>query len=97
MRPAREAYARASYTQDGFEVHPGVELLDGDDVERMTVLLQDIASAALRTQGPHRLHVAQHVETRIRREWPDRAYYVETEADGRGVQVYQPFGMPRNT
>lgn len=96
MRPAREAYVRVSYMRAGFEVHPGVELCDGDSVDAMMDLLGAFAEAAHRTQGPHHVHVTQHMEALIAKEWPERAYFIETESARGGVQVYQPFGMPRN-
>lgn len=93
----REAYARgAAISKDGqVECHPGMEIREGDDVDLLTHWLQMWAQRALDRWGGNHLELCRHVEEAILESFPGRAYFVETEEDGRGVQVYQPFGMPR--
>lgn len=77
------------------EVHPGLELRPGDDVDQMARELQRVGRRALQLWGDSHLEVVRQVEEFILENYPDRAYFIETEVAGRGVQVYQPFGMPR--
>jgi hypothetical protein len=94
---AREAYARgAGYNEAaGTECHPGLEIREGDDVDLLTHWLQAHANRAVDRWGGNHLEVVRQVEEAILEAYPGRAYFIETEEDGRGVQVYQPFGMPR--
>ena len=93
---AREYYARATVGSD-VECSIGLEVRSGDDVEQLTWDLKAIATAALTIHGGHHQDVAAYVELKLLRNWKGRAYFIETEEDGRGVQVYQPFGMPRGS
>jgi hypothetical protein len=91
----REIYARGMASFGDMEVHPGLELREGDDVDHLTNWLQrQAAFAAARWEDNH-LEICRQVEERILEVYPGRAYFIETEKEGRGVQVYQPFGMPR--
>lgn len=91
----REAYARGAAVLRDVECHPGLEIREGDDVDEMTHDLQRIAAEALRRWYGNHIEVVRQVEEAILECWPGRAYFIETEEDGRGVQVYQPYGMPR--
>ncbi len=91
----REAYARATTEADGMELSPGVEIRDGDNVAQMTRDLQAIATTALRCCGKSHDLLVSYVENRVRANWPGRAYFIETEEDGKGVQIFQPYGLPR--
>lgn len=91
----REAYARSYFTHNGFEVSVGIELRPGDNVRTMGIDGRAMAADALRHQGPDDERVAMEVEAMIRRKYPSRAYFIETESYGSGVQVFQPYGLPR--
>lgn len=95
MRPTREAYVRAWTQLDGLEVHVGVEFRDGDDLHEMSDLCMDFMGLAFEGNSEDE-DVVREVETMLQHEWPDRAYFLETERAGRGLQIYQPWGPPRN-
>lgn len=91
----REAYARATVEFHGLECSPGVELRDGDDVERMINQVRMCAREALWRHKTHEAVVGE-VERFIKVVWPGRAYFIETERNGMGVQIFQPYGLPRS-
>lgn len=95
--PAREAYARGYVKQSGVECTVGIEIADGDDVEMMTIDAKVLGEFALLNFGGNHMRVTDYVEHGIRANYPGRAYFIETEEDGKGVQVYQPMGMPRES
>lgn len=92
-RPTREAYARGHAERDGFEVSVGVEWRS-EPIAGLAIWAWELACAAAEF-GDHATSV-RHVESVIERVYPGRAYFAETERAGAGVQVFQPFGMPRN-
>jgi len=96
VRPTREYYARASATVDGVECHLGLELQNGDDVSELTGRLQDLAESALRWADGQHQGTCRAIEIAVEVGWPGRAFFVETETEGRGVQVFQPYGLPRD-
>ena len=98
-RPTREAYLRGAEKLRDVECHLGLEWRPGDNASIIGLALKFIAGTALLRSSlsepdAHR-RIVEHVESDILDRWPDRAYFVETEEAGVGVQVYQPFGMPR--
>lgn len=95
-RPPCEAYARASRMTTGFAtVEPGIELRDGD---RFDVLLTDLHAILIDcdTQERDPVRIAGPVEDAIKLRWPDRAYFVEVHNERGWVQIFQPYGVPRN-
>lgn len=96
MRPPRETYARGYASEAGFDCTVGIEIRPGDDVEVWT--------EAARSLALHGAKIASHrdtprsIESIIRMIYggDTRAYFIETEHNGGGVQVFQPFGVPRN-
>lgn len=98
-RPPREVYVRASRpTIGGAFVEPGVELREGDSFRELEHVLFCILVDADPGRGetdPQR--IAEPVERAIQERWPDRAYFVEVhDAKGGWIQIFQPFGVPRN-
>lgn len=99
VRPPREAYVRASRpTVGGAFVEPGIELRDGDvfrDIEGELLTMLFETDPGRDEHDPRR--IADPLEQRIRERWPDRAYFIEVH-DPRGgwLQIFQPFGVPRN-
>jgi len=91
-RPAREAYARGYAEIDGFEVTIGVEWR-GEPIASLASWVETIARAAAEF-ADHATSV-RHVENIVTSIYPERAYFIETERAGAGVQVFQPFGLPR--
>ncbi len=90
-----ERYARAYYVEDDFEVTVGVEVRPGDDIEVLGSWAKDLAYLAVESHWKHHGKVSSYIEGSIARAYPDRAFFVETERDGLGVQVFQPYGLPR--
>lgn len=96
-----EYYVRASVDHpwlDYVELTVGVEYTTDDDVEEMTLQIKDLARTAAWAVGePTGFHAAyaEAVKAVVNERYPGRAFFVETDELGRGVQVYQPFGMPR--
>lgn len=95
MSATREAYIRGYWEKHPMDCHIGLEWRAGDDYYEIADRLKQLAFLALNDYFSHRQIVAW-VEENIIDWWPDRAYFIETDEDGKGVQVYQPFGMPRN-
>ncbi len=89
-----ERYARGWAELAGVECHPGLEIRDGDDVEDLTVYVQTYAANALSLHGGNHTAVAEYVERNFQLDYPGRAYFIETEEDGRGVHIvsYGAFG-----
>ena len=92
---AIEQYARttALFVDDvnrQMECTPGLEYRDEDDIELLTSEIGDAALEALCDGQPDHKHVSGFVVGWILSNYPDRAYFVETEINGRGVQVYDP-------
>lgn len=99
VRPPREIYVRASRpTANGAMVEPGVEYRDGDRFDDIAHHLQAIMFDADPGYSEHDpVRIAAPVEEAIKRRWPDRAYFVEVHDPQVGwVQIFQPFGVPRN-
>jgi hypothetical protein len=93
-RPPREAYWRGYAMRDGFECTVGIEKRAGDNPDEWTNRVKRMAIAGAIQSDHH--NAERTVEDTIVAVFPDRAYFVETERDGAGIQVYQPLGMPRN-
>lgn len=96
LMPAREAYARGWVQRGDVECSVGVEIREGDDVDDMTRWVKRFAWTALALHGGNHSALVKAVEWRVKYRYPGRAYFVETEEDGKGVQVFQPFGLPRD-
>lgn len=99
MRPSREIYVRTSrVTQSGVTVEPGVEFRDGDSFKYMENELATILiDADLGKNELDPVKIAEAVETLIRCSWFGRAYFVEVFSEAGGwIQIYQPYGIPRN-
>ena len=93
-RPQREAYARGHAVIANFECSVGIEWR-GEPVDSLSAWAETIAAAGAH-HGDH-AQAVQHVEAIIVDLYPERAYFIETERAGAGVQVFQPFGMPRDS
>lgn len=97
-RPPRETYVRTSRpTTGGDFVEPGVEYRDGDHFGA----IEDALRQMLVDHDPGRdvhdpVRIAAPVEAAIKERWPDRAYFVEVHGEDGWIQIFQPFGVPRN-
>ncbi len=93
----REAYARAYYSNGDIEVTVGIELRETDEnhVDGLTTFALNIAAQAVISRGLNHMSVCRCIEREITANCPGRAYFIETERVGKGVQVFQPFGLPR--
>lgn len=91
----REAYARVWTELYDNEMTVGVELREGDALAEMTLRIKDWAFYAMMDNQLEPLKQVAKVEAQIKNWYPDRAYFIETESAGRGVQVFQPYGLPR--
>lgn len=87
---AIERYARGEAKVGEISCHPGVEYRDGDDVDEMTHNIQDAALKFVKIWYGNHTKLAEVMRWWIETNYPGRAYFVETEEEGRGVQVYDP-------
>lgn len=92
---AIESYLRACgmYLDDVgriMECHPGLEMREGDNLPEMNEDLMDMAREAAQEGYPSHEAVSGLMLSWILSNYPDRAYFVETEMTGTGVQVYDP-------
>lgn len=92
---AIERYARVSRAFGDREGTFGLELRS-DDVTYLNEEMHATLTAAMICRGDH-LGVATWIETWCAEHYPGRAFFVEHEVDGCGVQIYQPYGMPRHS
>lgn len=102
-RPAREAYVRGVVTCGAIEVCAGIEYRAGDRFVHLRNTVRTLVGFALLGilgSDRHTLDedtISLSVEAAFRHRWPDRAYFVEVGNDDEGwIQIYQPFGVPRN-
>jgi hypothetical protein len=67
-----------------------------EDVEELTHTAQTFAQVGLNLHGGNHMGVVNYVQRRMDDGFTGRPFYVETREEGRGVQVYQPYGMPQD-
>ena len=99
IRPPIERYIRCSVTRGAWTVEPGIEWRDQDDFEALSGDLEVLAAGLASLADTHRdpAAAARRGEAAFAGRWPDRAFFIEIHAtDGRWVQIFQPFGIPRN-
>lgn len=99
MRPPIERYVRCSVTHGDWTCEPGVEWRDGDNelamVRDLEVIACGVAEIAAHPAGP--MAAAKRAEPQFARWWLDRAFFIELhDTRGRWVQIFQPYGVPRN-
>lgn len=92
---SREQYARVYQEVYNTEMTVGLELREGDELAQINIRLRDKAWQALIDNQSDHLAAVAHVEAYIKVTYPDRAYFLEVERDDMGVQVFQPYGLPR--
>lgn len=93
-----ERYTRVYCCLEDREATVGIEQRAGDDLHELANLIKcDVALVLRRFQLDTRwISSAQDEMERLIVEWfPDRAFFFEFEEDGIGVQVYNPFQLPR--
>lgn len=97
-RPPRETYVRTSRASAacGRMVEPGVEFRTGDDFAAMTSALYDICYRLDAGDARSINDDAEVVARVIAETWPGRAYFVEVHSHDGWIQIFQPFGIPRN-
>ncbi len=86
----REAYFRAAAELYDMEATVGLEMREGDDADETTAVLKMVCGAALTFFRKDHVLVAADIEQWVLHNYPGRAYFIETEDDGKGVQVYDP-------
>lgn len=86
----RECYVRTESHHGDFGCYPGVEYRDQDDLGAMIKHLKWAAGVVLWGHAPDHKAVAKAMEKWIKKKYPGRAYFIETEKDNGGVQVYDP-------
>lgn len=99
VRPPREAYARIVFgdPMGRAEFIAGVELRDGEHWGDLRAELVRAVTPLITAHTGGWDLMARAIERAIVDTWPDRAYFVEVGNDDDGwVQVFQPFGVPRN-
>lgn len=95
----RETYLRACLKKGKLEVVAGLQVLEGDNLhllKRRLNLLMEIGTSYLLPTDDE-LKVAELVEYRIKDGFPGRAYFLEVDIEGDGlnwIQLFQPYGVP---
>lgn len=98
-RPPIERYVRCSVTRGAWTVEPGIEWCEGDSFEALSGDLEVLAAGLASLTDTHRdpISASRRGEAAFAQRWPGRAFFIEVHStDGRWVQVFQPFGVPRN-
>ncbi len=88
----REAYARGYADSEvlGVEVTVGIALRPGDDIASLSRHARFFAICGLGAGEGDHMKVVARVEELLEMKYPGRSYFVETEEDGKGVQIYDP-------
>lgn len=87
----RECYARGEFFHDnGVCATAGVEVREGDDVENIGFEIRITCGYAVARWNRRHLEIARQIEEWIKEKHPGRAYFVETDEEGKGVQVFDP-------
>ncbi len=83
----REAYIRGCASAEAYDCHIGLEWRTGDDVPALAEWVRELAFEALfgNVDRGHE-QIVRHAEYYILQRWPARAYFIETDIDGCGVQ-----------
>ncbi len=92
-------YARTSRpTHSGATVEPGLEFREGDSFKALEHELWCILFENETGPDEHDpVRIATFVENDIKARWPDRAYFIEVHDPAGGwIQIFQPYGIPRN-
>lgn len=98
MRKPREAYARVVVERDNVDLIVGLEVRAAELAVEFYPVLERLVDEAVRdipaTEPDDVFAVA--VEEAVKSSWPDRAYFLEIGRDDhRWVQIFQPWGIPR--
>lgn len=108
-RPPIERYVRLIMPFGGIAVEPGLEWRpDTDDTSALCQRLRQVTDAAMyratRECAPipdwepsDFAVITRNLEEAVREYWPDRAWFVEVYCDAGWVQIFQPYGVPRNS
>jgi hypothetical protein len=98
IRLKREQYAVGEAERAGVSATVGIyyETPIVDDVDALTHYAQNLARFALVAHGGNHVAISELVQLSLSMDYPNRPFYVETDEKGRGVQVYQPYGMPQD-
>jgi hypothetical protein len=89
----REAYARGYAVAGEWEVTLGIETRGGDDVSDIVCIARGMCREALEVFKGSHAHLVHDIERQLHYYYPDRAYFIETEEDCKGIQVYDPKGF----
>lgn len=105
-RPSVERYVRCSFEIDGeLTVEPGLEHRRGDAwlAPRLREVAETAARTARRELAPvdgwredDMFTLADHLEYAIGATWPGRAWFAEVHHASGWIQIFQPYGVPRN-
>jgi len=93
----REMYARGYASEsrvEGVEVDieatVGIQIREDDDVDELTNYARQLAKRGLSWGYGNHVAVVGYIENTLATDYPDRAYFIETEEAGKGVQVFDP-------
>lgn len=92
----REAYVRTSVTWQGVEYIVGLALWPKERIGELVVRLRNLMDQVhLSRSYADWYERAKTLEERLRREWPDRPFFIEVgnEAD-HWIQLFQPWDVP---
>lgn len=94
----REQYATGLAVSGNVGVTVGISYEDAtaSDVAALADTAQRFGRVALASWGSQHTEIVATVQALVDRYYPNRPFYVETDEDGRGVQVFQPYGMPQD-
>jgi len=102
IRPPIERYARTSIYILDWTVEPGVEWRYDDNMDALVADMIRAARACTQDKltglaPPSVTELAIALEESYRLAFPDRAFFIEIHnEDGDWLQIFQPFGVPKN-
>ena len=106
-RPPVERYVRLTLTDSDMTFEPGLSWVDGEDIGVLSDRLRHVCEALLYRVTREVCPIdgwdiadfeviASHFEESMREYWPDRAWFCEVHGGDTWVQIFQPYGVPKN-
>lgn len=87
MTLVSESYARVYRTRGELEITIGIALLRDDELEWITDTANTMVNSAF-NRSRHPAKIVRILEDHIKELFPGRPHFIESEEDGKGVQVY---------
>lgn len=89
---AVEWYVRGESDLDGVNLLVGVEVRQEDDVDEMMNSTRRLTQTLLAKHGGNHVLLVLEAQGWVDEHYPGRSFFIETDEDGKGTQVFDPRG-----